>query len=72
MKKIYIFFEKKMYFFVWKISYIDYRIGLISWVIKGNVKYVIIIWEKFEIWKKKILEFENFIFNFYILGKKFL
>lgn len=72
MKKIYIFFEKKMYFFVWKISYIDYRIGLISWVIRGNVKYVIIIWEKFEIWKEKILEFENFILNFYILGKKFL
>lgn len=52
-KNIYIFWKKKMYFFVWKISYIDYRIGLISWVIKENVKYVIIIWEKFEIWKKR-------------------
>lgn len=59
-----------MHFFVWKISHTDHWIGLISWATKGNVKHVIIIWEKLEIWKKKILEFENFTLNFYILGKK--
>lgn len=40
-KNIYNFWKKNMFFniFVWKISYIDYIIGLIGRVIKGNVRY---------------------------------
>lgn len=60
-KNIYTLWKKNMHFFVWKISHTDHRIGLISWATKENVKHVIIIWEKLEIWKK-----DTRIWKFYI------